>query len=71
MPHPDETSALQLDQLAPLLITQRIMVTTVAGLPLAVETTAAPADAARYTYTLTPAPVPAAAARRRNLRPLE
>ncbi|WP_042370290.1 GntR family transcriptional regulator, partial [Streptacidiphilus neutrinimicus] len=56
MPHPDETAALQLDQPAPLLITNRVTVATESGLPLAVETTATPADAARYTYTLTPAP---------------
>ncbi|WP_042420745.1 GntR family transcriptional regulator [Streptacidiphilus anmyonensis] len=71
MPHPDEIAALQLDQPAPLLITNRVTVATESGLPLAVETTATPADAARYTYTLTPAPAPATAPRRRNLRPMQ
>ncbi|MEZ0064223.1 GntR family transcriptional regulator [Streptacidiphilus sp. MAP12-20] len=71
MPQPDETAALQLGQPTHLLITQRVTVATGTGQPLIIETTATPADAARYTYTLTPRVAPTMARRGGNLRPVE
>ncbi|WP_037601623.1 GntR family transcriptional regulator [Streptacidiphilus rugosus] len=71
MPQPDETSAFQLDQPKTLLIAQRVTAAMGTGQPLIIETTAAPADATRYTYNLTPeAPASPTRTGTRNLRPV-
>ena len=54
MPQPDERAALQVADVAPLLITQRVTRTQADSRPLMLETITMPAEAAQVAYTVRP-----------------